>query len=56
MVGQGEILPVTGAAELEFDSVSLPPDKSKRMMKANNPSKPTSRLKQLKTWNKPFGQ
>ena len=38
MVGQGEILPVTGAAELEFDSVSLPPDTTKRMMKANNPS------------------
>ena len=40
MIGQGEILPPRVAAELELDSVRPPPDTTKRMTKANNPSKP----------------
>ena len=40
MTGQGEILPPRVEAELEFDSLKPPPDMTKRMTKANNPSEP----------------
>ena len=38
MIGQGKILPPRVEAELEFDSLKPPPDTTKRMTKANNPS------------------
>ena len=37
-IDQGEILPPRVEAELEFDSLKPPPDTTKRMTKANNPS------------------
>ena len=35
---RAKILPATVEAELEFDSLKPPPDTTKRMTKANNPS------------------
>jgi hypothetical protein len=49
-INQGQFLPATVDAELEFDSVKPPPDTIEEEDEGQQPIKhPTFRLKQLKT-------